>query len=425
MRLSWPKSAPAARRPGWLRPPTALSTAAFRRCSAPGGNRQEAVGESEGSAAAQTETWIYPRPRAAARGPCARIDHTPKRHPILSEAVEGEGVFVGRAYLTLVAEAWRRAGTNGFLPDPRKSCQRCPVALPSAQAGDVSEGGLAGRARHRASLADVRTAAAARHRLRERVQRARFPARLRGLWHPHSLATIAVASMRATWSNGCSGSSMPVLAMHPGSTGRSVADRDGYPGRAARSPEFRRPRAVRGARRDRSAICSRIAGTIRRRRRRNGRNTAGIFRVSEDDPARVVLAFSARAERQAFAAGRQHVRVGPDYSPWLGTLVPRRDRLSRLEVRYDPRDVSHIYVRDPETREFRSVGRRDGRLAPMTLWEHEGDRTRSTRRERAIGHGEGEVSAPDRRDRRRIEAVEGRSARRRAPDPRGGGRQAR
>ncbi|MEP4561459.1 MAG: transposase, partial [Nitratireductor sp.] len=29
-----------------------------------------------------------------------------------------------------------------------------------------------------------------------------------------------------------------------------------------------------------------------------------------------------------------------------------------------------------ETREFRSVERRDGMLAPMTLWEHEADRLR-------------------------------------------------
>ncbi len=45
-------------------------------------------------------------------------------------------------------------------------------------------------------------------------------------------------------------------------------------------------------------------------------------------------------------------------------------------MRYDPRDISHIYVRDPETREFRSVGRRDGRRDPITLWEYGGDRAR-------------------------------------------------
>ncbi|RUU73583.1 transposase, partial [Mesorhizobium sp. M7A.F.Ca.MR.362.00.0.0] len=54
---------------------------------------------------------------------------------------------------------------------------------------------------------------------------------------------------------------------------------------------------------------------------------------------------------------------------------PQRDRLGRLELRYDPRDISHVYIRDPETREFRPVERRDGMLAPMTLWEHEADRS--------------------------------------------------
>lgn len=62
------------------------------------------------------------------------------------------------------------------------------------------------------------------------------------------------------------------------------------------------------------------------------------------------------------------------YSPWLGSLVPDRDRLGKLEVRYDPRDISHIYVRDPETRSFRAVERRDGSFEPMTLWEHDADR---------------------------------------------------
>jgi putative transposase len=88
-----------------------------------------------------------------------------------------------------------------------------------------------------------------------------------------------------------------------------------------------------------------------------------------------VLAFLPGAERRLSPQGVS--LFGLDYySPWLGRLVPRRDRLGRLEVRYDPRDISHVYVRDPETGEFRSVGRRDGRDTPMTLWEHEGDRAR-------------------------------------------------
>lgn len=64
-----------------------------------------------------------------------------------------------------------------------------------------------------------------------------------------------------------------------------------------------------------------------------------------------------------------------DYcSTWLGGLVAQRDRLEKLDVRYDPCDISHVYFRDPETREFRAVERREGMLIPMTLWEHQADR---------------------------------------------------
>jgi putative transposase len=66
------------------------------------------------------------------------------------------------------------------------------------------------------------------------------------------------------------------------------------------------------------------------------------------------------------------------YAPWIGGLVPHRDRLGTMEVRYDPRDISHIYVRDPASGEFQPVGRRDGTATPMTLWEHE--KARSDRR---------------------------------------------
>ena len=55
------------------------------------------------------------------------------------------------------------------------------------------------------------------------------------------------------------------------------------------------------------------------------------------------------------------------YSPWLGVFVPERDRLGKIEVRYDPRDLSRIYVRHPRTNAFEVVGRRDGQTAPVTL----------------------------------------------------------
>ena len=62
------------------------------------------------------------------------------------------------------------------------------------------------------------------------------------------------------------------------------------------------------------------------------------------------------------------------YSSWLGVFVPERDRLGKIEVRYDPRDLSHIYLRHPRTNAFQVVGRRDGRTAPVTLWDHERER---------------------------------------------------
>ena len=78
----------------------------------------------------------------------------------------------------------------------------------------------------------------------------------------------------------------------------------------------------------------------------------------DDDPARVLLAFMPGSERPVSPQGVSMFALDY-YSPWLGGLVPQRDRLGRLEVRYDPRDISHIYIRDPETREFRPVERRD------------------------------------------------------------------
>jgi putative transposase len=96
------------------------------------------------------------------------------------------------------------------------------------------------------------------------------------------------------------------------------------------------------------------------------------------------------------------------YAPWLGVLVPERDRLGSLDVRYDPRDISRIYVRDPSDGQFR-VGdaprRRDGLADTMRasarsprktgnasahgdrenrdLARDRGDRSRGTRDERA------------------------------------------
>ena len=97
--------------------------------------------------------------------------------------------------------------------------------------------------------------------------------------------------------------------------------------------------------------------------------------VFGDDPQRVLLSFLPRTERQLSPQGISMFALHY-YSPWLGAFVPVRDRLGKMEVRYDPRDISHIYVRDPETRQFRPVERRDGQLTSVTLWEHEAERSR-------------------------------------------------
>lgn len=138
----------------------------------------------------------------------------------------------------------------------------------------------------------------------------------------------------------------------------------------------------------------------------------------DDDPIGVLLAFMPGTERRISPQGVSMFAL--DYfSPWLGGLVPQRDRLGRVEVRYDPRDISHIYVRDPETRGFRAVERRDGALSPMTLWEHDGDRTH-----RRATNARSEVEKVTLR--RRIAEIAGgqkpsksRSAQCRAPNPRG------
>ena len=305
-----------------------------------------------------------------------------------------------------------------LLSDPRKAVGA--VRRPMPRAGDVSEGGLVGGARHRASLADVRTAAAARHRLRERVQRARFPARLRGLWHPHSLprsrsCPSGRGGRTAAWEAQC-------RTRDASGVDRSIRRGPRWLSRrAARSPEFRRPRAVRGSRRDRSqsaAECEDVEGA--------GGGMGAIQPGSSLFRGRLGAGRAgvpARGGAAAFAAGRQHVRVGllfavaghPGSTAGSSESARGAIRPARRQSHLCPGSGNErVSVRRPTRWAARADDAVGARRRPHA----------STRRERAIGHGEGEVSAPDRRDRRRIEAVEGRPARRRAPDSRGGGRQA-
>lgn len=94
-----------------------------------------------------------------------------------------------------------------------------------------------------------------------------------------------------------------------------------------------------------------------------------------DNPMDVLLNFLPSAIRKISPQGVSLFAI--DYfDPWLGPLIARRDRLDAFDLRYDPRDMSHIYLKDPDTGAWRSVGRRDGLSEPITLWQHRAERGR-------------------------------------------------
>ena len=164
-----------------------------------------------------------------------------------------------------------------------------------------------------------------------------------------------------------------VLATCPGSTGRSVQDRDQYPAlRRARLSFAELERCVALAIIDHNLHQN--AKTLKIPDYEWRRHAASAIHF-HDDPAQVLLNFLPRSNRRLTQQGISMFALDY-YSTWLGRIIAQRDRLSKLEVRYDPRDISHIYVHDPETSEFRPVERRDGCLTPVTLWEHRGERDR-------------------------------------------------
>lgn len=312
---------------------------------------------------------LKPRPgyiRASKPLEVCQIDHTPTDIHFV-EVVEGEGVFVGRAYLTLVADVATRCIFGFCLTLEKPSA--LSVALCLAQAMCPKEAWLTARGiehpwpmfgRPRLLVTDSAKefkGRAFKRGCEDYGVRIRY--RDRGRVHEGGVVERLLGKLNA------------ILAMHPGATGRSVADRDGYPAeRRARLSFADLERCVALAVIDHNQ--QQNAKTLKAPAAEWTRNSGDLPRF-EDDPARVVLAFLPGAERRLSPQGVSMFALDY-YSPWLGGLVPRRDRLGRLEVRYDPRDISHIYIRDPETREFQSIGRRDGLLTPMTLWEHEGDR---------------------------------------------------
>lgn len=57
---------------------------------------------------------------------------------------------------------------------------------------------------------------------------------------------------------------------------------------------------------------------------------------------------------------------GDVLKPWIA----RRDRLQQFIIRRDPRDLSRIWVLDPETKQYFDIPYRSVAHPPVTLWEH-------------------------------------------------------
>lgn len=312
---------------------------------------------------------LTPRPgyiHAARPLDVCQIDHTPTDINFV-EVVEGGGTFIGRAFLTVLIDVATRCILGFCLTLEKPSA--LSVALCLAQAICSKDEWLVARGiehrwpmfgRPRQLVTD-----SAKEFKGDAFKRGcedygiRIRYRDRGRVHQGGVVERLLGKLNA------------VLATQPGSTGRSVADRDEYPAEQRARLSF--------ADLERCVALAVIDHNLQQNQRTLKVPAAEWDRQApdlprfDDDPMRVILAFLPGSARSLSQQGIS-MFAQDYYSPWLGALVPQRDRLGKLEVRYDPRDISHVYVRDPETREFRAVERRDGTLVPMTLWDHNADR---------------------------------------------------
>lgn len=297
-----------------------------------------------------------------------QIDHTPADIHFV-EVVDTSGVFVGRPYLTIVTDVATRSILGFCLTLEKPSA--LSVALCLAHAMCPKDAWLAARnldhpwpmfGRPRLLVTD-----SAKEFKGHAFQRGcddygiRIRYRDRGRVHQGGVVERLLGKLNA------------VLATYPGSSGRSVADRDGYPvGQHARLSFADLERCITLAVIDHNLQeNSKTLKVPITEWRQNGEDLPRF----EDDPQHVLLSFLPGTERQLSPQGISMFALHY-FAPWLGVLVPQRDRLGKLEIRYDPRDISHVYVRDPETRQYRPVERRDGRLKSLTLWEFEAERAR-------------------------------------------------
>lgn len=295
-----------------------------------------------------------------------QIDHTPTDINFV-EVIDGGSVFVGRPYLTIVTDVATRVILGFCLTLEKPSV--LSVALCLAQAMCPKEAWLAARSLNHAwpmfGRPRLLVTDSAKEFKGHAFQRGcddygiRVRYRDRGRVHQGGVVERLLGKLNS------------ILVTYPGSSGRSVADRDEYPSERRACLSF--------ADLERCVALAVIDHNLQENSKTlkvpftAWQRTGTSLPRFDDDPQHVLLSFLPAMERQLSPQGINMFALHY-YSPWLGVLVPQRDRLGKLEVRYDPRDISHVYIRDPETRQFRPVERRDGHLAPLTLWEHEADR---------------------------------------------------
>ena len=297
-----------------------------------------------------------------------QIDHTPTDIHFV-EVVDGAGVFVGRPYLTVITDVATRSIVGFCLTLEKPSV--LSVALCLAQAMCPKDTWLAARNLNHAwpmfGRPQLLVTDSAMEFKGHAFQRGcddygiRIRYRDRGRVHQGGVVERLLGKLNV------------VLATYPGSSGRSVAHRDEYPSERRACLSF--------ADLERCVALAVIDHNLQENSKTlkvpmtEWQHNATALPHFDDDPQRVLLSFLPGTERQLSPQGINMFAMHY-YSPWLSAVVPERDRLGRLEVRYDPRDISHVYIRDPENRQFRPVERRDGQLTSVTMWEHAAERTR-------------------------------------------------
>lgn len=319
---------------------------------------------------------LIPRPgyiTAARPLAVVQADHTPSDINFV-EVVQSGDRYVGRAYLTVVTDVYSRAVLGFCLTLERPS--RLSVALCLAHAlcrkdEWLQVRGFAGKdwpmyGRPKVLLVD--SGAEFQSTLfQEACREFGISVRLRNRGSVH---TGGIIERLLGILNG-------MLGGLYGKTGRSVADRGDYPSAARACLTF-----------EELEKC--VALAVMHHNHHLPEKTLKVPQATwieaigeaprhNDDPFRVLLHFLPNEQRALTPQGVS-INAVDYYSDALGLLIPERDRLGKLDFRYDPRDISRVYLHHPYTKEFVPIGRRDGSTDQVTLWDHAASRREQRRR---------------------------------------------